>query len=95
MNRPGAGGANGSGEPWLDRRASTNFLRLADNRMDAEELCALIVGDDTKGRSLAPASLEAEVIKGNVESSPIPGGPRAPVPSSCRSSRDADRVVGR
>ncbi len=70
MNRP-AGGNSGNQEISLERRAFTNFLRLGDNRMEAEEVRALIVGDDTKGGYLAPAEFQAEVIKGIVEISPI------------------------
>lgn len=70
MNRP-AGGNGGNQEISLERRAFTNFLRLGDNRMEAEEVRALIVGDDTKGGYLAPAEFQAEVIKGIVEISPI------------------------
>lgn len=70
MNRP-AGGNGGNQEISLERRAFANFLRLGDNRMEAEEVRALIVGDDTKGGYLAPAEFQAEVIKGIVEISPI------------------------
>ncbi|MBA8844378.1 HK97 family phage major capsid protein [Ochrobactrum sp. RH1CCR137] len=70
MNRP-TGGNGGNQEISLERRAFANFLRLGDNRMEAEEVRALIVGDDTKGGYLAPAEFQAEVIKGIVEISPI------------------------
>lgn len=70
MARPRGEGAPTEEIP-LERRAFTNFLRLGDNRMDAEEVRALIVGDDTKGGYLAPAEFQAEVIKGIVEISPI------------------------
>lgn len=73
MNRPhqGANGNPNDGEISLERRAFTNFLRLGDNRMDAEEVRALIVGDDTKGGYLAPAEFQTEVIRGILEISPI------------------------
>lgn len=71
MNRPGGGGAPGNDEISLERRAFTNFLRLGDNRMDPEEVRALIVGDDTKGGYLAPAEFQTEVIRGILEISPI------------------------
>ncbi len=70
MNRPGGGGS-GPVEITIERRAFSNFLRLGEQRMDAEEVRALIVGDDTKGGYLAPAEFQAEVIKGIVEISPI------------------------
>lgn len=71
LNRPGGQGGNSNGDISLERRAFANFLRLGDNRMDAEEVRALIVGDDTKGGYLAPAEFQAEVIRGIVEISPI------------------------
>lgn len=71
MNRPGGNGTPGNDEISLERRAFTNFLRLGDNRMDAEEVRALIVGDDTKGGYLAPAEFQTEVIRGILEISPI------------------------
>ncbi len=70
MARPRGDGVPVEEQP-IERRAFTNFLRLGDNRMDAEEVRALIVGDDTKGGYLAPAEFQAEVIKGIVEISPI------------------------
>lgn len=71
MNRPGGQGGNSNSEISLERRAFANFLRLGDNRMDAEEVRALVVGDDTKGGFLAPAEFQTEVIRGIVEISPI------------------------
>lgn len=71
MNRPGTSGGNNTGEISLERRAFANFLRLGDNRMDAEETRALIVSDDSKGGFLAPAEFQAEIIRGIVEISPI------------------------
>lgn len=71
MNRPHTPGNTPPGEISLERRAFSNFLRLGDNRMEAEEVRALIVGDDTKGGYLAPAEFQTEVIKGIVEISPI------------------------
>ncbi|CZT34622.1 phage major capsid protein [Rhizobium sp. 9140] len=70
MNRPGFGTA-APAEVSLERRAFSSFLRLGDNRMSAEEVRALIVGDDTKGGYLAPAEFQTEVIKGIVDLSPI------------------------
>ncbi|MXN48800.1 phage major capsid protein [Shinella kummerowiae] len=70
MNRPHTPGGE-TGEITLERRAFTNFLRLGDNRMDPEEVRALIVGDDTKGGYLAPAEFQTEVIRGIVDISPI------------------------
>lgn len=70
MNRPGFGTA-APAEISLERRAFSSFLRLGDNRMDAEEVRALIVGDDSKGGYLAPAEFQTEVIKGIVDLSPI------------------------
>ncbi|MUO29454.1 phage major capsid protein [Agrobacterium vitis] len=72
MNRPGGVGAiQTTGEVTLERRAFTNFLRRGREAMEAEEVRALVVGDDTKGGYLAPAEFQAEVIKGVVELSPI------------------------
>lgn len=71
MARPRGEGNPADAEIPLERRAFTNFLRLGDNRMEAEEVRALIVGDDTKGGYLAPADFQAEVIRGIVEISPI------------------------
>lgn len=71
MNRPGFGGAAAAEEPSLERRAFSSFLRLGNDRMPADEVRALIVGDDTKGGFLAPTEFQAEVIKGIVELSPI------------------------
>lgn len=70
MNRPHTPGAE-TGEITLERRAFTNFLRIGREAMDAEEIRALIVGDDTKGGYLAPAEFQTEVIRGIVEISPI------------------------
>ncbi|MGA1804436.1 phage major capsid protein [Rhizobium sp. HT1-10] len=71
MSRPGGTNLPGNDVVPIERRAFTNFLRLGDNRMDAEEVRALIVGDDTKGGYLAPAEFQTEVIRGIVEISPI------------------------
>lgn len=71
MNRPGGPGGNNSQEPSLERRAFTNFLRMGREGMEAEEVRALIVGDDVKGGYLAPAEFQTEVIRGIVELSPI------------------------
>lgn len=71
MNRPGGSNAAANDEVPIERRAFTNFLRIGREGMEAEEVRALIVGDDTKGGYLAPAEFVAEVIKGIVEISPI------------------------
>ncbi|WAJ30959.1 phage major capsid protein [Antarcticirhabdus aurantiaca] len=71
MARPRGDGAPTDGELPIERRAFTNFLRLGEGRMAADEVRALIVGDDTKGGYLAPAEFQAEVIRGIVEISPI------------------------
>lgn len=71
MNRPRGEGNPANGEMPLERRAFTNFLRHGREAMEAEEVRALIVGDDTKGGYLAPAEFQAEVIRGIVEISPI------------------------
>ncbi|MDW9772724.1 phage major capsid protein [Sinorhizobium meliloti] len=71
MNRPGGSGGGGGDDVTLEHRAFSNFLRLGDNRMDAEEVRALVVGDDTKGGYLAPQEFVAEVVKGLVEISPV------------------------
>jgi HK97 family phage major capsid protein len=71
MNRPGGNGGNQSGEPSLERRAFTNFLRSGREVMEAEEVRALLVSDDVKGGYLAPAEFQTEVIRGIVEISPI------------------------
>ena len=71
MARPRGERDPNADEVPLERRAFTNFLRLGDNRMEAEEVRALVVGDDTKGGYLAPAEFQAEVIKGIIDISPI------------------------
>lgn len=71
MARPRGEGNPSEEEIPLERRAFTNFLRHGREAMEAEEVRALIVGDDTKGGYLAPAEFQAEVIKGIVEISPI------------------------
>lgn len=71
MNRPGGANPPENGEVPIERRAFTNFLRRGREAMEADEVRALIVGDDTKGGYLAPAEFQAEVIKGIVEISPI------------------------
>lgn len=71
MNRPGGGGRTESEEVSIERRAFSSFLRLGNDRMPADEVRALIVGDDTKGGYLAPAEFQTEVIRGIVEISPI------------------------
>ncbi|SKA26385.1 phage major capsid protein [Consotaella salsifontis] len=71
MARPRGQGTPSNDEVPLERRAFTNFLRGGREAMEAEEVRALIVGDDTKGGYLAPAEFVAEVIKGIVEVSPI------------------------
>lgn len=71
MARPRGEGNPTDDELPIERRAFANFLRLGDNRMDAEEVRALVVGDDTKGGYLAPAEFQTEVIRGIVEISPI------------------------
>ncbi|MEF2074359.1 phage major capsid protein [Consotaella aegiceratis] len=71
MARPRGQGTPSDDEVPIERRAFTNFLRSGREAMEAEEVRALIVGDDTKGGYLAPAEFVAEVIKGLVEVSPI------------------------
>lgn len=71
MARPRGEGSPADGEVTIERRAFTNFLRHGREAMEAEEVRALIVGDDTKGGYLAPAEFQAEVIRGIVEVSPI------------------------
>ncbi|KQU81311.1 capsid protein [Ensifer sp. Root31] len=72
MNRPGAGGnGGGDGDPSLECRAFSNFLRMGREPMAADEVRALVVGDDTKGGYLAPTEFVAEVVKGLVELSPV------------------------
>ncbi|QRY66545.1 phage major capsid protein [Ensifer sp. PDNC004] len=72
MNRPGgSGGATSDDERPIEQRAFSNFLRMGREPMEAEEIRALIVGDDTKGGYLAPTEFVAEVVKGLVELSPV------------------------
>lgn len=72
MNRPGGGGGNANGdERPIEQRAFSNFLRMGREPMEAEEIRALVVGDDTKGGYLAPTEFVAEVVKGLVELSPV------------------------
>lgn len=93
MNRPGFGGGNLPAEISLERRAFTNFLRMGREPMEAEEVRALVVGDDTKGGYLAPAEFQAEVIKGIVEISPIRQAVR--VGSTASGSVILPRLTGR
>lgn len=71
MNRPGGQGGNSTSEVSLERRAFTSFLRGGREIMDADEVRALVVGDDVKGGYLAPSEFQAEVVKGIVDISPI------------------------
>ncbi len=72
MNRPGGGGnGGGNGDASLECRAFSNFLRMGREPMEADEVRALVVGDDTKGGYLAPTEFVAEVVKGLVELSPV------------------------
>jgi HK97 family phage major capsid protein len=71
MNRPHDPNGNRQGEVTIEQRAFTSFLRSGREGMEAEEVRALIVGDDVKGGYLAPAEFQTEVIRGIVEISPI------------------------
>ncbi len=72
MNRPSGGnGGGGNDEVSLERRAFSNYVRMGREPMEAEEVRALVVGDDTKGGYLAPTEFVAEVVKGLVELSPV------------------------
>ncbi len=93
MNRPGNGGGNSTGEVSLERRAFTSFLRHGREVMDAEEVRALIVGDDVKGGYLAPAEFQTEVLRGIVEYSPIRQAVR--VGSTSAGSVILPRLTGR
>lgn len=68
-NRPSGGPA--PAEVALERRAFTSYLRRGDARMVAEEVRALVVGDDAKGGFLAPPEFSREIIKDLVEFSPV------------------------
>ncbi len=93
MNRPGFGTGNAPVEISLERRAFTNFLRIGREVMNAEEVRALIVGDDVKGGYLAPAEFVAEVIKGIVDISPIRQAVR--VGSTSKGSVILPKLTGR
>lgn len=71
MARPRGDGQPTGDELPIERRAFSNYLRMGREPMEAEEVRALVVGDDTKGGYLAPDEFVAEVIKGIVEISPI------------------------
>lgn len=91
MNRPNGG--NQTEEPTLERRAFTNFLRFGQDRMPADEVRALVVGDDTKGGYLAPGEFQAEVIRGVIDLSPIRQAVR--VTSISAGSLILPKLVGR
>lgn len=52
-------------------RAFGGFLRKGTERMAADEMKALTVANDTSGGFLAPAEYVREIIKGEIEISPI------------------------
>lgn len=63
--------ANDDEATKLHKRAWSGFLRQGRESLPAEEVRALIVGDDTRGGYLAPTDFVAEVIKGIVQFSPV------------------------
>lgn len=71
LARPNIIRAANDNEPTLERKAFTNFLRHGEQRMQAEEVKALVVSDDTRGGYLAPAEFSTEILKGIVEISPV------------------------
>lgn len=54
-----------------DGRAFAGFLRKGTERMEAHEVKALTVANDTSGGFLAPPEYVREIIKGEIEISPI------------------------
>jgi HK97 family phage major capsid protein len=70
LNRPAANdNADKAGE--VETKAFTVFLRKGKEALDAVEVKALVVSDDTAGGYLAPAEFSAEVDKNLVQFSPI------------------------
>jgi len=72
MNRPGFGGDNG-GDPKseLEVKAHADFLRKGINELTLEEKATMTVADDTTGGYLASEEMTNEIIKADVEISPI------------------------
>lgn len=69
-NRPVAANDNGDA-PTEARMAFGNFLRVGEDRMDADERKALTVANDTNGGYLAPEEFGSELIKLLTEYSPL------------------------
>lgn len=70
LNRPGAT-TERTDNGAIERRAFTGFLRRGREALQADEVRALRVADDTAGGFLAPAEFTTEVIKNLVEFSPV------------------------
>jgi HK97 family phage major capsid protein/HK97 family phage prohead protease len=69
-NRPGVA-VTGPAEPTLERKAFQHFLRRGVERMEADEVKALVAATDSAGGFLAPEQFGSELIKLLVEHSPI------------------------
>ncbi len=63
--------ANDNTVPAEEVKAFTNFLRKGVEKMDADEIKALTVANDTNGGYLAPEQFGSELIKLLVEYSPV------------------------
>jgi HK97 family phage major capsid protein len=71
LNRPGFGGGKEPEVADLERKAFVNFVRKGADRMGADEIKVLRVSDDTAGGYLAPTEFVREIIKAEVEFSPM------------------------
>lgn len=69
LNRPGGFVAEQSLTP--ERKAFSNWARHGVERMQADEVKALRVADDTRGGFLAPGEFSTELLKDIVQFSPI------------------------
>lgn len=70
LDRPGAHERK-DGEPTIERKAFVGFVRHGVERMQADEVKALRVADDTKGGFLAPGEFSTELLKEIVQFSPV------------------------
>lgn len=71
LNRPGFGGGKEPGQADLERKAFDTFCRKGREALSADEIKVLRVSDDTAGGYLAPSEFVREIIKAEVEFSPM------------------------
>jgi HK97 family phage major capsid protein len=70
LNRP-ATGSGDSKEPKLERKAFGTFLRGGREAMGADEIKALVTGDDARAGYMAPPEMSLEMIRLLTQYSPI------------------------